>query len=331
MPAVAAPIAPRPRRGSIWFAAISFVLLAAVIVVVVTVAKGGTTSDNPFVGTSLYAYPDSSAAKAAKLANGTEQSAPFASLARTPTAIWLLPEAHPTGEITEFVSRIEADAAVTSQLPVFVVYGIPSRDCDNFSAGGAGTQEYPLWVSAIANGIATHPAIIILEPDALALSPSCGTQDATAAFLQDAISRLSTNPATTIYLDGGHSGWLKPEEMAPLLKAAGVDKVRGFATNVSNYNSTQDERAFGEALSELLGGAHFVVDTSRNGQGSAGEWCNPPGRTVGDTPSGVDDGTAQDASLWIKNPGESDGECNGGPPAGQWWPSQAVELAGGGM
>lgn len=322
----------RPRRaGGIWIAVVGLVLLGAVIAVVVTVSKGSAASDNPFVGASLYVYPDSSAAKAAAVANGTEESAPFAQLARVPTAIWLLPEAHPTGEITEFVSRIEADAAVKSQLPVFVVYGIPSRDCGNYSAGGAADQEYPVWVSAIAAGIGTAPAIVILEPDALALSPSCGTEDATAAFLKDAISRFAQNAAATLYLDGGHSDWLEPAQMAALLTKAGVADVRGFATNVSNYNTTHDERDYATSLSELLGGAHYVIDTSRNGKGSTGEWCNPAGRAIGDTPSGVDDGTAQDASLWIKNPGESDGECNGGPPAGQWWPSQALELARGGV
>ena len=31
-----------------------------------------------------------------------------------------------------------------------------------------------------------------------------------------------------------------------------------------------------------------------------------------------------DALLWIKRPGESDGACNGGPPAGTWWPEDAL-------
>jgi len=34
-----------------------------------------------------------------------------------------------------------------------------------------------------------------------------------------------------------------------------------------------------------------------------------------------------DALLWIKPPGTSDGPCNGGPPAGVFWPSYAVSLA----
>lgn len=317
------------RRGGLWIAVVGLVLLGAVTAVVIVATMGAPVSDNPFDGKSLYVYADSSAAKAARLANGTENSAPFAQLARTPAAIWLLPEAHPTAEITEFVSGIAGDAAAKGELPVFVVYGIPSRDCGNFSAGGASSQEYPLWVSAIAQGLAGRSSVVILEPDSLALSPSCGTQDATAAFLRDAISRLAVNTATTIYLDGGHSTWLKPTDMAPLLTAAGVGEVRGFATNVSNYNTTRDERDYAETLSELVGGAHYVIDTSRNGNGATGDFCNPPGRAVGDTPTGVDDGSAQDASLWIKNPGESDGDCNGGPPAGQWWPAQALELANG--
>jgi cellulase/cellobiase CelA1 len=31
--------------------------------------------------------------------------------------------------------------------------------------------------------------------------------------------------------------------------------------------------------------------------------------------------------FWIKRPGESDGTCNGGPPAGQWWADYALGLA----
>jgi endoglucanase len=317
------------RQRGIWIAIVGVTLLVAAGVVVIA-TQADPAPDNPFSGATLYTYPESSAATAASLTSDADEAAAFAEIASVPTAVWLLPEAHPTGAIAEFVTQIGTDAAARSELPVFVVYGIPSRDCGNFSAGGIDANEYPMWISAIARGLATTKAIVILEPDAIALSPSCNTQDETASLLQDAISRLSVSSATTIYLDGGHSAWLEPRDMARLLVAAGVDRVRGFATNVSNYNSTDDEREYGEAMSALLGGSHFVVDTSRNGSGSTGEWCNPPGRSLGDTPSGVDDGSRQDANLWIKNPGESDGECNGGPPAGQWWPSQALELARGG-
>jgi len=98
---------------------------------------------------------------------------------------------------------------------------------------------------------------------------------------------------------------------------------------------------------------HFVIDTSRNGLGpwqpppgaypDAQDWCNPPGRGLGLSPT-ADTGLALvDAYLWVKTPGESDGECTRGlgpggstidpewgridPGAGQWFPEQALELA----
>ena len=78
-----------------------------------------------------------------------------------------------------------------------------------------------------------------------------------------------------------------------------------------------------------MGGAPFVIDTSRNGAGPApgDDWCNPPGRALGPAPTGQTGDPAVDALLWIKRPGESDGSCNGAPPAGAWWPEGALALA----
>ena len=82
---------------------------------------------------------------------------------------------------------------------------------------------------------------------------------------------------------------------------------------------------YAHQLSGLTGGLHAIVDTSRNGAGSNGEWCNPPGRLIG-APGGTYGDDVVDTNLWIKPPGESDGTCNGGPVAGAWWPQSAVEL-----
>ncbi len=118
--------------------------------------------------------------------------------------------------------------------------------------------------------------------------------------------------------------------MATRLRAAGVDRARGFALNVSNFDETADERAYGDAVSVAVGGtAHFVIDTSRNGLGPApgNAWCNPPGRALGTGPTADTGDPRADAFLWIKIPGESDGTCNGGPTAGQWWLDYAIGLA----
>jgi endoglucanase len=72
---------------------------------------------------------------------------------------------------------------------------------------------------------------------------------------------------------------------------------------------------------------HYVIDSGRNGRGSTDQWCNPPGRAFGREPASVADGTGLDAFLWVKPPGESDGDCEGGPPAGAFWPERAMELA----
>ncbi|WP_213814772.1 glycoside hydrolase family 6 protein [Glaciihabitans sp. dw_435] len=288
---------------------------------------------NPLVGKSLYVYPESSAAVAVRTqqAAGTDTTA-IQKIADTPTAIWLVPEKYPTNEIAGFVDGVASAAAADNKIATFVIYGIPNRDCNNLSAGGLSEADYPAWISAIAAGLANHESVVIVEPDALTLTQSCGDVDKRTAQIKDDVDKLSapsvllSAPETTIYLDGGHSNWITPAAMADLLNKAGISKVRGFATNVSNFNTTADEHAYGEAVSKLTGGAHYVIDTGRNGNGSNGEWCNPAGRALGEAPGIVSDG-AQDANLWIKNPGESDGACNGAPAAGAWWNDGALALA----
>jgi endoglucanase len=97
---------------------------------------------------------------------------------------------------------------------------------------------------------------------------------------------------------------------------------------------------------------HFVVDTSRNGVGpwdpsAAGypdpqDWCNPPDRGLGIKTTANTGNPLADAYLWVKIPGESDGECTRGlgpagetedpewglidPAAGDWFPEMALDL-----
>jgi endoglucanase len=283
---------------------------------------GEAPIDNPLNGRALYVDPDSSAANADR----EGETAEFALLADTPAAIWLLPEENEADTIGPFVQSIVAAAAAVDEVPVFVVYGIPDRDCGNQSAGG--TDDYPAWIAALATGLSGGDSVLILEPDALSLSVQCGNVDERTAQISGAIDVLAPT-GSIIYLDAGHSNWNAPDLSAQLLTAAGIDRVRGFATNVSNFNTTADEIAYADRVSALTNGAHYVIDTSRNGNGSNGEWCNPSGRAVGDPPSVVTDGTELDALLWIKTAGESDGTCNGGPKAGEWWPEMARQLIAG--
>jgi endoglucanase len=288
------------------------------------------TDPNPLAGLTFYANPQSTASiAAASAAAANPDSAEAQTLARIaeqPAATWLLPEKFPLDTVQSDVAAIADAAAAAGQEPIFVIYGIPNRDCGNFSAGGLSEAEYPVWVSAIASALATRPAVVILEPDALALASECGNVAQRVAQIQQGVTTLAGTIAT-VYLDAGHSDWVDAATIADLLNQAGVQQVRGFATNVSNYNSNAEEQEFGEAVSALTNGAHFVVDSSRNGKGSNGEWCNPAGRAIGTTPEVNTDNGLRDAYLWVKLPGESDGTCNNGPTAGDWWNERALELA----
>ncbi|MEA9986499.1 MULTISPECIES: glycoside hydrolase family 6 protein [Subtercola] len=285
---------------------------------------------SPLTGENFYVDPLSKAASAsaAALAAGdTAGAQTFGRIAAVPTAIWLTPEQHPTGAITAYVAGVEAAAKAVGRTPLFTVYGVPNRDCaTGQSAGGLSAAEYPAWVAAIAAGLDSDNTVIVLEPDALALATMCNNVDERVREISADIDVLGPAHAT-VYIDAGHSKWGRAADMATLLNRAGVNKARGFATNVSNYNPTSAEQTYAAQISSLTGNAHYVVDTSRNGNGTTGQWCNPPGRALGAEPSETNVATNQDANLWVKPPGESDGTCNGGPAAGQWWASGALALA----
>ena len=148
------------------------------------------------------------------------------------------------------------------------------------------------------------------------------------ALLRDAVAVLRAKPGVEVYLDAGHSAWHPVATMVGRLRRADVARATGFALNVSNFQLTANEVAYGRGVSAQLGGKHFVIDTGRNGLGPSGaEWCNPSGRALGPRPTTVTGDSLVDAFLWIKQPGLSDGTCNGGPAAGAWWADYALGLA----
>jgi endoglucanase len=139
----------------------------------------------------------------------------------------------------------------------------------------------------------------------------------------------------------GHYDWCASQYFSPFGPVNPSD--------ISTWHYTDDwyDANLGHAAPEV----HFVIDTSRNGQGPwtppadhpAGDpqdWCNPPDRGLGYRPTANTGQPLVDAYLWIKIPGESDGQCTRwttgpldpvrgvqDPPAGQWFPDMALELA----
>lgn len=287
-------------------------------------------------GTAFWIDPNSGAAQqvtAWRRQGRTADARLMQRIAWRPQAIWLH-SANPGPT----VRAVTLAATAARRTAVLVAYFIPHRDCGDYSGGGAGNAaEYRGWADEFAAGIGDRPAYVIVEPDAVAQKiAGCAKADARERYglLAYAVNRLKARPHTKVYVDAGNSGWIPDERrlVAPL-RQAGIDTADGFAVNTSNYQTNGASSAYGHRIAAALGGAeHFVVDTSRNGNGpytGGGDqaWCNPPGRALGTPPTSATGDPAIDAYLWIKRPGESDGTCRGGPSAGQWWPQYALGLA----
>lgn len=291
-----------------------------------------TPGPNPFVGSKLYVDPSMASVQQAKAWRGQrpDDAALLDKIASQPQAEWL---GEWSGAVKLFVRQKMAQYAEVDAMGLFIVYNVPERDCGQHSKGGAKDADaYLDWIAKIADGVDDGKAVMILEPDALGLLEKCTEPARHAAryrLLTDAVRILKSRPNIHVYLDAGNARWLPAETIASHLQAGGLKYADGFSLNVSNYVATDETMAFGRRVSALTGGSHFVIDTARNGNGAApgNAWCNPDGRALGVPPTTDTGEPLCDAFLWLKRPGESDGACNGGPPAGQWWPEQALGLA----
>jgi endoglucanase len=299
-----------------------------------TAARGS----GPLAGFKLWINPYSPAAVQAQIwrRDGSKQDAALVSrIAAQPTFKWLTGGSQPAQQVAaSFVDRAQRAQAVAQ----LVLYNIPDRDCHGLSGGGAAdAPAYLEWVRQVMAGIGDHRVIIILEPDAIdqAASGCLSADDAHERYgmLANATKLIERDTQARVYLDAGSAGWLAPKQIAQPMYLSGISQDAGFSLNVSNFYSTAQSIAYGRELSKLVGGKHFVIDTSRNGNGAppggpgVNEWCNPPGRALGHPPTTNTGVAGVDAFLWVKYPGQSDGSCRAGePPAGTWWPSYALSL-----
>jgi endoglucanase len=291
-------------------------------------------SGNPLAGVKLWVDPSSNAMLRANAIRSKEpeHAATLDKIAKQPQALWLGEWNSNIYRTVQYdVQHAKEDGAVAA----FVAYNLPHRDCGQESAGGLKkADDYRRWVRRIAAGIDTDAAIVVLEPDALGLlaKENCLSREQQTerlALIKDAVRVLRQNPKTVVYIDSGHAHWDPAPVFAERLKQAGIEDANGFSLNTSNYVTTEENLAFGKKLSALVGGAHFVIDTSRNGAGATpdNQWCNPPARKIGKPPTTMTGEPLVDGFLWLKRPGESDGECNGGPKAGVFWLEKALDMA----
>jgi cellulose 1,4-beta-cellobiosidase len=346
---------------------------------------------NPFAGSKFFVNPDYMRTVTGARAREPGDEARYKAVAGTSVATWLDSIA-----AVNVVAR-HLDEAMTQQsssgrpvVVTFVVYDLPGRDCaaksssGELSADADGEARYRTdFIDRIASEIRRYPKlriVTIVEPDSLAniatnLSvPKCAAAEPVyRRSIAYAVRALAMSHVST-YLDAAHAGWLgwdgNRTNIAAIYKgvlteAGGIDKIRGFATNVSNYNVVRgddgrklepsdpcpDELTYVEKLSKSLAdvgivGKGFVIDTSRNGKAGIrtkwGHWCNVKGAGLGARPQ-ASPAPLVDAYYWVKPPGESDGTSDpsaarydatcsspdsaaNAPQAGKWFESYFADL-----
>ncbi|WP_300014490.1 glycoside hydrolase family 6 protein [Pseudonocardia sp.] len=315
--------------------------IPALLVAVLIAAAGFLMYGGPPGTGDLYVDPTTAAARQVAEWEGAGRAADatlLRQIADRPVPLWLAGGTDVAAVVADYTDRADAAGAV----PLLVAYNIPDRDCGSFSGGGAADgAAYRAWVAEVAAGLrGQRDPLVVLEPDAIPhqLTGCVTGADERYALLAHAVDVLAAAGAR-VYLDAGNPGFVPDVgATADALARSGVRRAAGFSLNVANFYPTEETVAHGTAISQALGGGvRFVVDTSRNGAGRAPEaadgtpsWCNPAGRRLGVPPTTDPGIPLVDALLWVKRPGESDGECRPGePPAGGWFPEYALELVEG--
>jgi endoglucanase len=211
--------------------------------------------------------------------------------------------------------------------------------CHHYADPGWRQGAYHKWIQSLAAGIGSYRVIVFLEMDSL-IATGCLSHHGLAvrlAELHDAVNILSQLPRAVVYLDAGAADAIHAPETASMLRRAGVSQIEGFFVNSTHFDWTSHEARYGEQISALTGGKHFVINTAENGRGplvpsSRVKYgneilCDPPGRGLGPLPTFTTGIRNVDAFAWIAYPGRSGGACRpGAPPTGVFWPQLAVSL-----
>lgn len=229
-------------------------------------------------------------------------------------------------------------------IPQILVYRLKHTACGHYSDSSSEEAAYKRWMDQFASGVGRFPVVVYYEFDAL-LTVGCLSHhglDVRISELKYGIGKLASLPHAVAYVDAGAAdGGPGLRTLARLLKAIGASRINGFFLNGTHYDWTSNEVAYGQKLSRLMHGMHFVVSTAVNGQGplvprnrvrNGNEYtCNPPGRGLGHRPTGDTGIPGVDGYVWIGRPGLSGGNgrnCFGvKTPIGRFDQGYAVSLA----
>ncbi|OWZ16837.1 Glycosyl hydrolase [Phytophthora megakarya] len=257
-------------------------------------------------------------------------STALSTLENYPIASWYT-DRSTSSERAGMMARMLSQCADDTRLSI-VVYGIPNKDCSGgFSTAGSvtNTDNYKAFLKELADAVGDRKVLYVVEPDALGLlaqDNGCGASAGYLGNLKVAVDALSVNPNAQLYVDVGY--WMldsasNAAKIATVMKQLqNSGRVKGVTINTSNYRSNQECARYCTNLQTAMGdtSVNCIVDTARNYNGSpTTDWCNVPTAGIGRPPSSNTGYSNLDYFMWIKPPGESDGNCWGGPTAGSFF------------
>ncbi|KAG1701946.1 hypothetical protein DVH05_010436 [Phytophthora capsici] len=243
-----------------------------------------------------------------------------------------------TDERSTMISSMLSQCSEDTRLSI-VVYGIPNKDCDaGYSSGGSvkSTDDYKAFLKELTDAIGDRKVLYVVEPDAvglLAKEGSCGSSAGYLDNLKVAVTALSANANAELYVDVGY--WMLADstnaaKIAPIMQELGSSgRVKGVTINTSNYRSNDECATYCTNFQTAMGKSDMscVVDTSRNYAGNpTSDWCNVATAGIGKPPSSETGISNLDYFMWVKPPGESDGECSGGTAAGSFYADGFTKL-----
>ena len=200
-----------------------------------------------------------------------QQRALLAKIALRPLAYWFGAwdsDSGATALAQQYIAQdTGGDPNVLAQLAVFRLDPWEEAACSTVASASA-QNSYRRWIDNFAAGIGSSRVALILQPDLpFAL---CAPNRTPLSLVAYAAARFGALPRTTVYIDAGAAYWASPGQAAWMLRQAGIRRVRGFALNATQYDSTSSELRFGAQIEGKLAalgihGKHFVVNTSENG------------------------------------------------------------------
>jgi endoglucanase len=198
----------------------------------------------------------------------------LAKIALTPRVRWYgdwVSDGGAENEARRYIDNVTGgDPDVLSQMAVFRLHPWENAACAR-PPTATEIASYHNWIDGFARGIGSARVALILQPDLpFALCVPGGGAAKALAQVAYAAQVFSALPHTTVYIEVGSADWPTARQATSLLRSAGIQYTRGFATNATHYNSTAAEIVWGQQILNLLGrsgirGKHFVVNTAANG------------------------------------------------------------------